>query len=196
MHKTKTKHHHGDLREALISAGVELVHEGGVEALTIRGAAARVGVSHAAPKHHFPTLAHLRTAVAARSYQKFHAAMKSAIEEEASEDPQAIAVAAAVGYFRFARANPSLFQVMFSTDGVNYDDEELGAASSAAYGLLEEISAPVATAQAGTNGTEILIWSLAHGFSSLALLGQFGGMNAKDQENFLKQIFPLALFQA
>jgi DNA-binding transcriptional regulator YbjK len=52
----KKKPHHGNLRAALVSAGIELLEEGGLEALTLRKCAARAGVSHAAPAHHFEGL--------------------------------------------------------------------------------------------------------------------------------------------
>src|SRR5258708_1624307 len=46
-------YHHGDLRNALIQAGLELLAEGGAEALDLRKVARRAGVSHAAPYRHF-----------------------------------------------------------------------------------------------------------------------------------------------
>ncbi len=62
-------HHHGNLREALIVAGIEILKEGGLPALTLRACAARAGVSHAAPAHHFDGLPGLVTAIAANSGQ-------------------------------------------------------------------------------------------------------------------------------
>ena len=61
----KKQHHHGNLREALITAGVGLLNEGGLSALTLRKCAARAGVSHAAPAYHFKGLNGLLTAIAA-----------------------------------------------------------------------------------------------------------------------------------
>ncbi len=68
-------HHHGNLREALIDAGLQLLAEGGPSALTLRRAAARAGVSHAAPAHHFDGLTGLLTAIAVRAYQAFSGQM-------------------------------------------------------------------------------------------------------------------------
>ena len=61
----RTAHHHGDLRQALVAAGIELLDEGGLAALTLRRCAARAGVSHAAPAHHFKGLRGLLTAIVA-----------------------------------------------------------------------------------------------------------------------------------
>ncbi|MBK8802144.1 MAG: helix-turn-helix transcriptional regulator [Fibrobacteres bacterium] len=46
--------YHGDLRQALVRAGLEILEQGGIAALTLREAARRISVSHAAPYHHFP----------------------------------------------------------------------------------------------------------------------------------------------
>jgi len=55
-------YHHGNLREALIEAGTEILDEDGLEALSLRACAKRAGVSHAAPQHHFGNLEGLRIA--------------------------------------------------------------------------------------------------------------------------------------
>ncbi len=190
MKTKKTTHHHGDLREALIRAGIQLVAEGGAEALTIRGAAAKAGVSHAAPKHHFPTLVHLRTAVAAKAHSEFTATMEAAISEAPENDARAAIVAACMGYLRFARANPGLFQVMFSSVGIDPQDEALKMASAASYAVLARVCAPVVPGRAGVQGTEIFVWSLAHGFSSLSLLGEFEGAGEEELESWLEKILP------
>lgn len=169
---------------------MELVCEGGQEALTIRGAAARAGVSHAAPKHHFPTLVHLRTAVAAKAHSDFTESMEAAIAEAPAGKPRAAIVGACVGYLRFARANPGLFQIMFGMVGIDKQDEALRTASEASYAVLERVCAPVLPGPAGRQGTEILVWSLAHGFSSLVLLGKFDEADPKELEHWLEQIFP------
>lgn len=186
----KTGHHHGDLRAALIKAGMELVSEGGPDALTIRGAAAKAGVSHAAPKHHFPTLAHLRTAVATKAHSDFTEEMEAAIAEAPENDPRAAIVGACIGYLRFARANPGLFQIMFGMTGIDPKDEALCAASEASYAVLARVCAPLLPGRAGKQGNEILVWSLAHGFSYLALSG--GGKDAREAEleDCLDRIFP------
>jgi AcrR family transcriptional regulator len=168
---------------------MELICEGGAGALTIRGVAARAGVSHAAPAHHFRSLMELRTAVAAQAHRDFTAMMESAIAE-APDTPRDALLAACIGYLRFARANPGLFQVMFNPVGVNKEDETLHAASEASYGVLARVCKPLAHGSAGPRGTEILVWSLIHGFSSLALLGEFTTEDPAEMEAWFKEIFP------
>ena len=73
--ETSRPHHHGDLRRALIDAGLALLTEGGTSALTLRGCAARAGVSHAAPAHHFDGLDGLRVAIAEEGFDRFRRRM-------------------------------------------------------------------------------------------------------------------------
>src|SRR5689334_10951829 len=56
-------YHHGDLRRALLAAAVKMIAEAGPGALSLRALARRIGVSHAAPAHHFSDKAGLLTAV-------------------------------------------------------------------------------------------------------------------------------------
>ena len=188
MTKTNPPYHKGNLREALIEAGIELVREGGPEALTIRGVAAQVGVSHAAPKHHFASLEALRTAVAIEGHRRFTAEMETAIAE-AGPGPRAALVAAGIGYIRFARSHPGLFQVMFS-GALDRDEADFQAAAAASYGVLARVSAPVAHGPAGAEGTETLVWSLAHGFSALMLGGKDELQDPAHAEAIFRQIFP------
>ncbi|HHS94324.1 MAG TPA: TetR/AcrR family transcriptional regulator [Rhodobacterales bacterium] len=193
MSSPKPKRFKGDLRAALIEAGIDLVRDGGPEALTIRGVAARVGVSHAAPKHHFATLEALRTAIATEGYRRFTAEMDAAIAE-ATLDPQSAITAAGIGYIRFARSHPGLFQIMF-TDRLDVTDPALCTASDAAYAVLARVAAPVAHGAAGAEGTETLIWSIAHGFSALMLTGKPELQDPAHAEALYRAIaptFPLA----
>lgn len=185
---SKTPYHKGNLREALVAAGIDLVRDNGPDALTIRGAAARVGVSHAAPKHHFASLEALRTAVAVEGHRRFTAAMEAAIAE-AGPGAHAALVAAGIGYIRFARSHPGLFQVMFG-GALDHDDAALETAAERSYGVLARVCAPVAHGPAGAEGTETLVWSLAHGFSALMLGGKDELQDPAHAEAIFRQIFP------
>ena len=62
----RPRYHHGNLKEALVNATVKLIEERGVEKVSVREAAKRVGVSSGAPFRRFPTRTALLTAVAER----------------------------------------------------------------------------------------------------------------------------------
>lgn len=159
-------HHHGDLREALIKAGIDILSERGLAALTLRACAARAGVSHAAPAHHFKGLPGLTAAICARGYRIFSDLM---IEERDKVAPDAFARLSAIckGYLRFAREHPALFRLVFGTKTDFCDDAELIQNSAIAYGILATGCAPFATDEPTGNRLEITIWSLVHGYASL-----------------------------
>lgn len=168
----KSSHHHGNLRSALIDASIELLAETGANALSIRKAAARAGVSHAAPAHHFPTLAHLRAAVAAEGHRRFTHAMQSA-RAAAAPDPQAQVVAAARGYLAFARAHPGLFDVMFTPQNCEIKSDERVEAATCSYEVLADIARPFAGGDPAQQALiELRIWSMVHGFAALTLSGE------------------------
>ena len=77
--KVRGNYHHGNLREALVAAALDLLESEGLEALSLRKVAAQVGVSHAAPGHHFPTLRDLLTSLASVGFVRFRS------EEHTSE---------------------------------------------------------------------------------------------------------------
>ena len=108
----KRGYHHGNLREALIQAGLQILAEHGLGSLTLRGCAARVGVSHAAPKNHFGSLEALQAAIIAEGFRRLHAAMRDSLAV-ADQAPQARITAACEGYLRFAQDSPDLFRLMF-----------------------------------------------------------------------------------
>ena len=74
-------YHHGDLRRVLIDAALQLVGEGGAEAVSVREAARRAGVSPGAPFRHFPSRDALMNAVAEEAQRRFRAEIEAALAE-------------------------------------------------------------------------------------------------------------------
>src|ERR1700736_99614 len=83
----RTRYHHGNLREALIEATLRLVEEGGPEAVTVREAARRAGVSPGAPFRHFPSRDALMNAVAEEAQRRFRVEIEAALAEAPASDP-------------------------------------------------------------------------------------------------------------
>lgn len=161
---TKDSHHHGNLRAALITAALELLEEDGIAGLTLRRAAARAGVSHAAPAHHFDGLPGLLTATATRAFELFTASMVAA-REAAAPDAMAQLQGVGAGYIAFARAHSGLFHLMFATPALCQTDPDLLAASAASYEVLRQACAPFASAP--PEKLELAVWSLVHGYATL-----------------------------
>lgn len=181
-------YHHGDLRQALIETGLEMLEEHGLEGLTLRKLAARVGVSHAAPEHHFPTLRHLLTAFATEGFRLFATSMRSAMAE-VSDDPAEQLRAASRGYLDFASTRPHLFRLMFTANRLDWDDPALGPPANAAHAVLEEISLPVAKrlnrdTPEGRAAVEQLVWSQIHGHAHLMIDGKLQQEGVTGHEPF------------
>jgi AcrR family transcriptional regulator len=169
-------YHHGDLRAALIEAGLALLEERGLADLSLRAIAARVGVSHAAPRRHFASLQALLTAVAAEGFRRHAAALRAGLGQGASRAERL--EAATLGYAAFARENPALYALMFSPILVDYGDGELGEAAAASYGVLAEIAQgldwPAPEEPDRDRRAEAMLWSLVHGHALLAQAGLLG----------------------
>lgn len=169
-------HHHGNLREALIEAGLTLLNSEGTSGMTLRKCAALAGVSHAAPAHHFNGLPGLLDAVAARGFHQFADEME-ARAADGPDVPRARLEAICVAYYDFARANPAVFDLMFRQIwSLAGNSEELGIAGARAYRVLADACAPFVPDGADPAVVETQVWSLIHGYSALALPGKLGRM--------------------
>jgi AcrR family transcriptional regulator len=109
----KAAYHHGDLRRALVAAGLEIVNSSGVEALSLRAVARRAKVSHSAPYHHFHDKAELLAAVAAAGFEQLVAAIDAQAAADGVKTPLDGLRAVGRGYLRFALENPAIFRLMF-----------------------------------------------------------------------------------
>jgi AcrR family transcriptional regulator len=178
-------YHHGDLREALLTAAETLLEEAGVQGLTLRACARRAGVSHAAPKHHFTDVSALVAEVAARGYDRLTEALRSA-RFDAGDAPEARIVAVARTYVAFARRHPDLFRVMFRWDAMAADNEVLRQAATRTFAEMtssvtaqrggDDVTPETLEARIRERGLQndiVMAWSQIHGYAQLLLEGQF-----------------------
>lgn len=160
----KTKpHHHGNLREALVLAGIELLDEGGIDALTLRKCAAKAGVSHAAPAHHFRGLKGLVTAIVTRGYLLFAAEMNVNIEA-VDDDPVSRLRGCCKGYVKFSRENAALASIIFNKARCFEDEPDWTVAADAAYQVLIDICAPFKHRHDSPELTQIAVWTMLEGY--------------------------------
>jgi AcrR family transcriptional regulator len=126
-------YHHGDLKRVLIDAALRLVEEGGAEAVSVREAARRAGVSPGAPFRHFPSRVALLTAVAEEAQRRFRAEIDAALSEAPAGDPLARFRSFGLAYLRWAMRNPAHFEIISSgrffdhdkATGLSQDNAEL-----------------------------------------------------------------------
>ncbi|WP_100958999.1 TetR/AcrR family transcriptional regulator [Bosea sp. FBZP-16] len=115
-----SSYHHGNLREALIAEGLALAAEGGLEAVSIREVARRVGVSPAAPFRHFPDKVALMTAVAEEAMARFQVEIAAALARETSDDPIRRIRAIGKAFLDWARRNPTHFEIISSRRAIDF----------------------------------------------------------------------------
>lgn len=168
----KKAYHHGDLRRALVDASIAILHEEGAAALTLRSAARRVGVSHAAPKNHFGDVAGLLEAIAVVGFRGLTGAMQAA-RAEASE-PLGRLVGIGEAYVRFATTSPGHFRAMFHPAlGERVTDGDLDVASRETFGVLvssmEEARAAGIVREVDVLEASLAAWTMVHGLSTLAV---------------------------
>jgi AcrR family transcriptional regulator len=145
-----------------------LLERDGAAGMTLRKTAALAGVSHAAPAHHFDGLPGLLTAIAARAFATFVAAMQARVAA-APPDPHAQMHATCQGYLDFARAHSGLFHIMFVAPEVNRADPEVLPHSQESYLALRRACLPFSTTGQPDHRLEFAVWSMVHGYATLAL---------------------------
>jgi AcrR family transcriptional regulator len=176
MSDKSERYHHGDLKNALIEAAIEILAEEGVQGLSLRKVAARAGVSHAAPYAHFTDKQALIAAVSTEGYKRMAVQLQNAIELY-PDDPLRQLVEGGWAYIEFGLDDPAHFKITLS--GVvekENDYPSLVEATNHAFRLLESI---VDTCQhagilrpAQSDLMAVSIWSVIHGLVTLALDAQ------------------------
>lgn len=172
---SRRSYHHGDLRDALLTAGEAELRDRGIEGFTLRGCAKRAGVSHGAPAHHFADSDALLTALAAVGYRRFLATQQRR-KDEAEADPRAQLAAAGLGYIDFARENPEMFRLIFSSARPKHTDPELSAAGRDAFNqLVADVGAVLGRDPMLSEDGLLAVstaWSLVHGAADLLIGGR------------------------
>ncbi len=165
---SRKPYHHGNLREALIDGAIAIIAEQDVAAVSLRKVARQIGVTNAAPYHHFENKTALLSAVAAEGFRTLVERGTAAIAAGATPREQMTALGMA--YLSNAIEHPAHYQVMFRSDLHQAECEELEAVSGDAFGLLvgcidrlrEELGA-----QGDLLPLTLAAWSMVHGFATL-----------------------------
>jgi len=191
-------YHHGDLPAALVSAALEIVDESGVNALTLRAASRKVGVSHAAPAHHFGDKRGLLAAVAEEGFRLQVAEMQRGVEQAPDH---ALTRFRAVGaaYITFAVTHPARFRVMFHAELADKSDfPGLAEAAALSLGMLHDGIVECQRAgfiRAGDPGPiALLAWSAVHGLASLAVNGQLEANGYPAGADDLAELLTMEMF--
>jgi AcrR family transcriptional regulator len=176
--RPRETYHHGDLRQALLDAGIELARGGGPDAVVLREATRRAGVVPNAAYRHFASRHALLQAVRSAALRALATTMERELARAGRANPHARLRAIGTAYLRFARAEPGLFRTAFSVPGdpqTSDDPTMAGKSGRNPYQLLGSVLDEMVAA--GLLPTErrpdagYLAWSAVHGLAMLVLEG-------------------------
>jgi AcrR family transcriptional regulator len=181
----RSSYRHGDLRRALLDAGIELARSGGPQAVVLREATRRAGVVPNAAYRHYASRLQLLREVRAAALSSVAAAMERELaatpsKGRAAEVARAGLRAVGSGYLRFARDQTGLFRTAFFAEPEVFEAGQAGPAAVGPGGLdpfqllgatLDRMVAAGALPPARRPGAEFLAWSAVHGLAMLMIDG-------------------------
>ena len=181
LEKRKT-FRHGDLRNALLAAGIEMARIGGPNTVILRKATRQAGVSPNAAYRHFANQAELLDGVRSACLSQLAAAIEDEMKKcRPGRDPQAFARkslrAVGMGYLGFAMREPGMFRTAFSVPPAVYEQNP---ANTASMGLnpfqllslaLDRMQESGLLSKKNRKDAEYLAWSTVHGLALLVLEG-------------------------
>lgn len=171
-------YHHGDLREALVRAALDLIAEKGPGGFTMSEAARATGVSPAAPYRHFDDREALIAEVARRGFERLEAALQGAWDE-GRPDPMSALARTGRAYLAFARNEPAYYAAMFESGLPSDVSSEMTRAGDRAYAVLTDAAETLCAnlPEADRPPASMVsrhIWAMSHGIASLFARGDRG----------------------
>lgn len=176
-------YHHGNLKEALIEAGMKALATSEADELSLRMLAREVGVTANAAYRHFADKDDLLNALAAEGFRRFAQSQRQAVLGHAT--PEERLKASGLAYIAFAMAQPGLYRLMFGRLDHVGQHADLQCNSLDAMATLLEAAAAQLNVPAHDERVRVAAaacWGLVHGLSALAMGGQLAvfGMNQQD----------------
>jgi AcrR family transcriptional regulator len=191
MPKAAPPYHHGDLRQALLREARQLLREGGVEELSLRKIAERIGVSAASLYHHFKDKNDLLCALAEEGFRD----LERAIEGTVASGPRDLARAFRAfvrAYVAFAMETPERYDLMFGRAiwKAGTPTESLRTIAYAVFrGYVDRVDAVVRAlgAERGVDALRLAeaSWAMLHGLCRLRIDGIYvdqGSVDAMSDE--------------
>lgn len=161
---------HTDLREACLVVALEIIDRAGLEKLSLREVARRLGVSHQAPYRHFPDRDHILAEIVARAFASFARHLDT---QPDNPDPDVRLGAMGRAYLDYALTHPLQYRLMFGTPLPPGDHPAMLREARHAFNMLCEGLRRSATARAaqwtedGIHADALFIWSGLHGLAGI-----------------------------
>lgn len=185
-------YHHGSLIDAVLDEVARIVDDKGLESVSLRACARRVGVSHSALFRHFSDKRHVLTAFATRSAERM---AQSISEKVVKSAPEQKFLVVGLAYIDFATRNPGPFRVIFREDAINPSDVEYREAMDKLADCLA-----LGGHGGGNDGSlspkAMLAWASVHGIATLCVDGSLSRDVSESQlgdlvEATLQQLSPV-----
>lgn len=170
---SKVGYHHGQLRDALMEAGLKALAEQGVAELSLRAVAKTLGVSANAAYRHFASKDDWLNAMATDGFKRFAQALRDGINTFSEPLPRMVGSGRA--YMAFATQEPALYRLMFDRITQPHCDQPLLEASLDALTVLLNCAADLTQQPISHESTRVFAaaaWGLAHGLSDLTTTQQ------------------------
>lgn len=195
-------YHHGHLHEVLVKKGLEMARSGGTEAVVLREATRRAGVSPNAAYRHFANREALLDEVGLAAANQIGVVMREAVAEAQPIDDESVAVsqlvAACRAYLDFALTEPGLFDVAYRISDTGLD--ALNVDRSKAPNLPDSVIQDVLSDREVTlsdrvdvRSLVILLWSVLHGFASLSTSGPLRGEKTPEWADWVLDVIRASL---
>lgn len=165
LRKPKARYHHGDLREAALTAAAEEIDAHGHVAFTMERVGKRLGVTPAALYRHYKNRDDLLREVTWQIFQRYAQTVDAAALGDSGDPLAAIGRA----YVRFAVANPGWFRLQFSIAGSTLSDRQATAQTKYAEVMQRELGVLFGGDEAQVAKWLMAMWALVHGASSMAV---------------------------
>ncbi|MEU3456426.1 TetR/AcrR family transcriptional regulator [Micromonospora sp. NPDC006766] len=159
------------LRARLVATGVDLVARQGADGLSLREIARQAGVSHGAPRRHFPTHQALLAAIAREGYRDLGRRVDELLAD-GDQDPYHLLLALSRRYLEFAQGNRGMFELMFRHDLLRGNQMGLREASVPLFEVLVDLVARARPARPGGPPAAVVagaLWANLHGLAQLRL---------------------------
>lgn len=179
----KSNYHHGNLAESLLNAVDDIASQFGLEAVTLRACAKRVGVSPSSAFRHYTDKRALLTAFATRALHQLCDAMTEAASEQHS-GPNGSFAAVGLAYICFAIDKPAFFRAMWREETIYASDSDYQSAANRLSNILnggfaDSLHDPDPTS---LDSEELLAWSSVHGLANLFVDGPVGHGKTRDDK--------------
>ncbi|MES9971980.1 MAG: TetR/AcrR family transcriptional regulator [Candidatus Thiodiazotropha sp.] len=197
MKKRGNRYHHGHLAESLLDAVDEIATQFGIEAVTLRGCAKRIGVSPASAFRHYADKRALLTVFATRALNQLADAMEVA-KLQAQDKGEDMLQAVCMAYVRFALTKPAFFRAMWREEMIYSRDSDYLAATDRLAGYLQEgfVKTIADEDPSEFSPQELLAWSTVHGLACLFVDGPVAREQDRDEKlqltnDVLAQLLPV-----